>query len=200
MAETLPEGTDHVVPGATATTPSPAPDATPASPGDRLNSDTESTGGRFNAEDLRGKAQAKAEELRAQAGDAVRDYAEQGKARAADALHQFAQLITDNAGQLDEKAGGQFGDYARRAADAVSGAADSLRERDIQEFLEDARGLVRRSPALALSAAAAAGFLLARVVKAGSEALEAQAGAIDPAKPVGTGTGAAPTPGAFDKL
>lgn len=161
MAEERPEGTDHVTPGAG------------GSARDKLKAE---------AQDLRDKASAKASELKDQATDKARNYAEEGKARASAGLDSVAKLIGDNAAQIEEKLGATYGDYARRAADAVAGFSGQLRDKPVDELLEDARGLVRRSPALAIGAAAAAGFVLARVIKAGSEALDDAAKAAEPKK------------------
>jgi ElaB/YqjD/DUF883 family membrane-anchored ribosome-binding protein len=177
MSETLPDGTDHIHPGAMNSQIGDGGDPDSAAVRDQARS---------AASDFRDKAQAKADEFRAQAGDKARDYAEQGKSRASDALGEVARLIGENAGQIDEKIGAQYGDYARRAADYVGSTADTLRQKDIDELLEDARELVRKSPALAIGAAATAGFLLARIIKSGSEALEATAAksaAPEPAEP-----------------
>lgn len=159
MAETLPEGTDHIVPGAAATS------------GDDVAGSTLDQA-KASVSDLRDKAQSKAEEFRAQAGDTVRDYADQGKERAAGGLDEVARLISDNAKTIDEKLGAQYGDYARRAADAVSGVAGHIRDKEVEDLLDDARSLVRRSPGVAIGVAAAAGFMLSRIIKSGSEALE----------------------------
>ncbi|HET8612157.1 MAG TPA: hypothetical protein VFL92_05265 [Sphingomonas sp.] len=167
MADTLPEGTDHVIPGATET----ANAEEPRTARDKLKSD---------AADLRDRASAKAAEIKDQASDKARDYAEQGKTRASGALDEVARFIGDNADRVDEKLGSGYGDYVRRASDAVSGVATGLREKDVDELMEEARNLVRRSPALAIGAAAAAGFLIARLVKAGSEALDEASRAADP--------------------
>ncbi|WP_419827612.1 hypothetical protein [Sphingomonas sp.] len=155
MAETLPEGTDHIVPGAASTNPS----GGGASSGAASDND---------AADLKGKAQAKASEWSAQAVDHARDYAEQGKEKASAALGSVARLIDDNAAQIDDRLGAHYGDYARRASAFVNDAADGLREKDIEELLDNAREFVRRSPRIAMAAAAASGFLTARVVKAGT--------------------------------
>jgi ElaB/YqjD/DUF883 family membrane-anchored ribosome-binding protein len=164
MADTLPEGTDHVIPGAANN-----------STRDKLKSD---------AADLRDKASTKASEIKDQAADKARTYAEDGKARASAGLDSVAKMIGDSATQIDEKLGAAYGDYARRAADAVSGFSDNLREKEVEELLDDARDLVRRSPALAIGAAAAAGFVIARLVKAGSEMLDETAKAATPKAPV----------------
>lgn len=106
----------------------------------------------------------------AQATDKARTFAEDGKARAGTALDQIAQLLTDAAGQVDEKLGSQYGTYARSAADSVSGFADQVKAKDIDELVDDARELVRKSPAIAVGAAAAIGFVIARLVQSGVDA------------------------------
>ena len=106
----------------------------------------------------------------AQAVDKARTFAEDGKARASGALEQIAQLLTDAAGQVDEKLGSQYGGYARNAADSVSGFADQVKAKDIDELFDDARELVRKSPAIAVGAAAAIGFVVARLVQSGVDA------------------------------
>lgn len=106
----------------------------------------------------------------AQAADKARSFAEDGKARAGTALDQIAQLLTDAAGQVDEKLGSQYGGYARSAADSVSGFADQVKAKDIDELVDDARELVRKSPAVAVGAAAAIGFVIARLVQSGVDA------------------------------
>ena len=54
-------------------------------------------------------------------------------------------MLTDAAGQVDEKLGSQYGGYARSAADSVSGFADQVKAKDIDELFDDARELVRKS-------------------------------------------------------
>jgi ElaB/YqjD/DUF883 family membrane-anchored ribosome-binding protein len=105
-----------------------------------------------------------------QATARARDYTAQGKDRAVEALDGVATLVGDAAVQVSEKLGEQYGGYVRQAADAVSGLAGSLRQKDPDELIDDARNLVRNSPAVAIAAAAAVGFVLARVVKSGLNA------------------------------
>jgi ElaB/YqjD/DUF883 family membrane-anchored ribosome-binding protein len=171
MPDTLPDGTDHILPGAMNSSATETATESASATRDQFKA---------GAADFRDKAQAKAEEFRAQASDKARDYAEQGKTRASDALGEVARLLGENANQIDDKIGAQYGDYARRAADYVGGTADALRQKDVEELIEDARELVRKSPALAIGAAATAGFLLARIIKSGSEALEATSAKVAP--------------------
>ena len=185
MADTLPEGTDHIIPGAAGTSSAELP---PAAARTASTPDTAPQTGDLKTGDLKERIASQAGEYKAQATDKARDLANQGKERASGALDDVARLIGDNAAQIDDTVGAQYGDYARRAADMVSGAAESLRGKEVEELLDDARDLIRKSPAIALGAAAAAGFLLARVVKSGSESLAEAARTSDRAPATATST------------
>ncbi len=102
--------------------------------------------------------------------DKAKAYAVDGKDRAGGALDEFAKLMTDAASTVDDRLGAQYGDYARSAANSLTGFADTLRNKDIDELLGDARELVKKSPAVAIGTAAAIGFVLARLVKSGLDA------------------------------
>ena len=114
--------------------------------------------------------------LTAQAGDKARGLAEMGKERAGGALDQLVQMLNDAAGQVDGKLGAQYGQYARSAADQVQGLSSAVRDKDIDELLDDARLLVRKSPAVAVGAAAALGFIVARLVQSGLDASSSTTG------------------------
>jgi ElaB/YqjD/DUF883 family membrane-anchored ribosome-binding protein len=105
--------------------------------------------------------------LQQQAVDRVRLFAEDGKAKAGDALDRFAQMLVDAAAQVDEKLGAQYGDHARTAATTVQDFADSVRDKDVDDLADDVRGYIRKSPAAAVGVTAALGFALARMVHAG---------------------------------
>jgi ElaB/YqjD/DUF883 family membrane-anchored ribosome-binding protein len=105
-----------------------------------------------------------------QASEKARDAANRGKERAAEAMGGFGKIIRESAGTIDEKVGKQYGDYARSAADTVDGFADKVEAQDIDALVEDARQFIRKSPAVAIGAAAAIGFILARVVRSGRDA------------------------------
>lgn len=105
--------------------------------------------------------------VQGQAADKARAYAEQGKAKAGDALGQLSKMLDDAAGQVDEKLGAQYGHYARQAAGQVSSFADAVAAKDVDQLVDDVRAFVSRSPAAALGIAAALGFAVARVVQAG---------------------------------
>jgi ElaB/YqjD/DUF883 family membrane-anchored ribosome-binding protein len=119
-----------------------------------------------------------------QAGAKAREYTAQGKDRAVEALDGVASLVGDAAGQVSEKLGEQYGGYVQQAADAVSGLANTLREKDADELFDDARNVVRSSPVIAIAAAAAVGFLMARVVKSGLAPKASNDATADPAGPL----------------
>lgn len=83
------------------------------------------------------------------------------------ALHGLSKLISDTAETVDSRLGPQYGDYARQAAEAVAGAAQSLDAKDVDELAEEARDFVRKSPAVAIGAAAVVGFVLMRLARGG---------------------------------
>jgi ElaB/YqjD/DUF883 family membrane-anchored ribosome-binding protein len=105
-----------------------------------------------------------------QAGERARTLADESKARATDALSEFSKMMNDAAGSVDEKLGPDYGKYARSAADSLAGFADTLKGKEVDELLDDARELIRKSPAIAIGTAAALGFVLARLVKSGVDA------------------------------
>lgn len=115
-----------------------------------------------------------------QAADKARLFAEDGKAKAGGALDQLAQLLTDAADQVDEKLGAQYGGYARTAATSITGFSDQVKAKDIDELVDDARELVRKSPGIAIGAAAAVGFVVARLIQSGIEATPAASTSSDP--------------------
>lgn len=121
-------------------------------------SETTSRGWREQAEDFAGQAK-----------DAARSGATSAKNVTGEALHGLSKLIADTAATVDDKLGPQYGDYARKAAEAVSGAAKSLDDKDLDQLAEDARNFVRKRPAVAIGAAAIVGFVLMRMMRGSND-------------------------------
>jgi ElaB/YqjD/DUF883 family membrane-anchored ribosome-binding protein len=105
-----------------------------------------------------------------QAGDQAKAYAESGKARAGDALDQFTAMLSEAAAQVEERLGADYGKYARQAAETVGTFSEQLKAKDVDALVADARGFVTKSPAIAIGTAAALGFVVARLAKAGMDA------------------------------
>ena len=128
--------------------------------------DTTGSGG-GTREKMKGQMREQIQSLKGQATDKAREYADQGKERATTALDNFSEVVQDAARSVDERLGSEYGQYAHRAANAVTQLAEGLRGKSVDDLLEDSRSLIRKSPGVAIGAAALVGFALARVVKAG---------------------------------
>lgn len=176
----LPEGTDHIINGAMETgggqtggggsssgfigaSGGDGTGGTATGGGTNVSNDSGNEGSGGVVEQLRGQATA----LRDQAGGRVREFAEGGKTRASDALDEIARAVGDTAETIDERLGEDYGEYARKAADAVSGFADTLRRKDVDELYDNVRDAVRKSPGIAIGIAAVVGFTLVRLIKSG---------------------------------
>lgn len=105
--------------------------------------------------------------LRSQATDKLRGIADDGKSRATGLLDEISSIIEEAARSIDERLGQEYGDYAHRASGAVSSFAGSVREKSVEDLIDDTRSVVRSSPAVAVAAAAVIGFALMRVVRTG---------------------------------
>jgi ElaB/YqjD/DUF883 family membrane-anchored ribosome-binding protein len=113
------------------------------------------------------KDQAKA--LASQAGEKARNAANEGKDKATNLLDELSRMVADVANSIDDKVGANYGDVARKAASSVSGLATNLKGKEVDDLIDDARKFVREKPAVAIGAAAAVGFILTRLIKAGSD-------------------------------
>ncbi|QDP18528.1 hypothetical protein [Sphingomonas xanthus] len=147
----LPEGTDTVIAGASATDTEEALIVREPTSKDRA------------IEKLRSGS----EKLSGQAADKARGFVSQGLERSSEALANVSKLVGDTADGLDERLGAEYGDYARRAASAIEEAANKLAAKDADELIDDSREFVRKSPGVALAGAAIVGFALVRLVKSG---------------------------------
>ena len=146
----LPEGTDHVVRGASA------------------EDESDGTGSFASAKDkLVGQVREQVTTIRSQATSKARGFADDGKSKATSLLDDFSEVIDEAAQAVDRKFGEDYGEYAHRASSAVSGFADKIRSRTVDDLIDDTRDFVRKSPGIAIGIAAVAGFMLVRLIKTG---------------------------------
>ncbi len=110
-----------------------------------------------------------ASELKNRAIDKARSTANDGKAKAGEAIGTLSEMIENSAKTIDENVGEKYGDYARSAADAVSSFAEKLNSKDVDAMVEDAREFVRKKPAVAIGAAAVVGLVISRLIKSGTD-------------------------------
>ena len=157
----LPEGTDHVVEGASG-----------SSGGFVAKRGGDSAG----TDRLVSQVRDQVSTLRGQAGDKIRTFADDGKSRATGLLDDFSDVITDAARSVDQRFGADYGEYAHRAAGAVSDLSGKLRGKTVDDLVDDAREFARKSPGIAIGIAAVAGFALMRLIKTGVDDIGARRG------------------------
>jgi ElaB/YqjD/DUF883 family membrane-anchored ribosome-binding protein len=153
----LPEGTDHVVRGASGSS---------REGGGFVASSADSGTG---TDRLVSQVREQVSTIKSQAGTRIRGMADEGKEKATGLLDDFSEVITDAARAVDGKFGEDYGAYAHRAAGAVSVLADKVRTKTVDDLIDDTRDFVRKSPAIAIGIAAIAGFALVRLLKTGLE-------------------------------
>ena len=161
----LPEGTDTIVPGASDTdTSDVAGGRSGRGGGSRSVSRSSRSGGGNMVMD---KIRSGGDKLSEQAAGKARDFVGQGIDRSAEAIANVGKLVGDTAAGLDDRLGEDYGNYARRAAEALENTANKLASKNPDELIDDTREFVRKSPGVALAGAAVIGFALVRLVKAG---------------------------------
>ncbi|WP_426164595.1 hypothetical protein [Sandarakinorhabdus sp. DWP1-3-1] len=94
--------------------------------------------------------------------------ADNGKSELANSIDGIVVIIRELAEKAESVGGGPIAGYVRQAADAIGDIQQTIRDTPVEDLIDEGRDLVRRSPGLAVGIAVAAGFLGARLVKAGS--------------------------------
>lgn len=160
----LPEGTDQIVDGNTDKGAGSSGGGFVASGGNGRKSGSSGGG---TTDKLVSQVRDQVTSLRGQATDKLRGMADDGKDRATGLLDDISAIIEDAARSIDDRLGQEYGDYAHRASGAVSSFAGKVRDKSVDDIVGDTRDIVRKSPAVAIAAAAVVGFALMRVVKTG---------------------------------
>jgi ElaB/YqjD/DUF883 family membrane-anchored ribosome-binding protein len=150
----LPEGTDHIVAGASGSS-------------DGQNGFVASAGGSSGTDRLVSQMKDQVTSLRSQATDRVRGFADDGKGRVSGLLENVSEVIKDAAKSVDERLGENYGEHAHRAAGAVADFAGRIRDKSVDDIYDDTRDFVRKSPVVAIGIAAVAGFALIRLIRTG---------------------------------
>ena len=140
----------------------------------------ETTGSRQGSQELTEQARQQTGQLARQARQQTTELANRGteqiKSQLANQKHQAAQRITplqtalrETAQQLKTQGQGSVAQYADDAADRVERFSRYLRENEVDQILDEARGFARRRPGLFVGSAIALGFLASRFLKSSSE-------------------------------
>jgi ElaB/YqjD/DUF883 family membrane-anchored ribosome-binding protein len=140
------------------------PETTGAVVADRPTGDLKATA-RQTTDRLVGQVREQVATLKDQAGGRLRTYAEERKGKASNLLDDISAVIEDAARSIEQRLGEEYGDYAHRAAEAVSKFSGKVREKSVDEIVADGREIVRKSPAVAIAAAAVVGFALVRLLR-----------------------------------
>jgi len=163
---TLPDGTDTVIEGAAVTDEADIVTAEDTALVTKKDIGTPS-GSTGTDRGLSERLRSGREQLASQAGERTRGLVTQGIERTSEALANVAKMVGDTAPGIEERLGGEYGDYARRAAGSIENLANTIAEKDPDELIEDTRNFVRNSPGVALAGAAVVGFVVARLLKTG---------------------------------
>jgi hypothetical protein len=175
--EDLPEGTDTIIEGAGNRSGAAAADRSSTGGRSMTATDrgtdsliTDGTDEDAGSGGIRGMLSTAGTKARDEAATRARGFVGQGLTSTSDALGNVAAIIEDTVEQIGERLGPQYADYARSASSTVNRYATSLKAKDPDELVDDARELVRKSPGIALAGAAIVGFGLVRLLKAGIDA------------------------------
>ena len=115
------------------------------------------------------KIAAKTKEVAAQAKETGEQYVQQGKERAADRLGGVSQTIRQTADRFEQAQDPNIAHYTRVVAEKLEGAANYLRQHDLQQLKHDGEDLVRQHPAVFFGGMFIAGFAAARFLKASAD-------------------------------
>ena len=137
---------------------------------------TSGGGSQQATEQAKQQGQQLAQQARQQAGRLANRGSEQVKSQLGSQKHQASQrmvpvqsALRETAHQLRSQGQGPMAQYAEKASDQVERFSGYLRETDVDEIIDEVRGVARRRPALFLGAAATLGFLATRFLKSSSQ-------------------------------
>lgn len=88
------------------------------------------------------------------------------KARATQSLGSVAQAVRQSTHQLREQQHDTVAQFVERAADQIERFSNHLRDRNLNELIDEAQRFARQQPAVFIGSSFAAGLLAARFIKA----------------------------------
>ena len=127
-------------------------------------------------EQAKQQGQQLAQQARQQAGELANRGSEQVKYQLTNQKHEASQrmvpvqtALRETGQQLRKQGQGSVAQYADTAADQLERFSGYLRETEVDEIVDEARGFARRRPAVFLGGAVALGFLATRFLKSSSQ-------------------------------
>ena len=128
------------------------------------------------AADVSANASEAARGLASSATEQLHDVAEDRKEQAAERVSRIAQAVDNAAGELDREIP-FVGHYVHRTAHELEVVAGEVRERDVSELVDVAKGFARRQPALFAGVTGLLGFAAVRFLMASPSSVEGAQGA-----------------------
>jgi ElaB/YqjD/DUF883 family membrane-anchored ribosome-binding protein len=120
------------------------------------------------AQEAAREAKRMAASLASETGDQLRSLLDRQVDAGADVAEHVADAVR-TAGESLEEAVPQLAGLAKDAADRIEAFSEGMREKSAGELFEAAQDFIRRRPALVFGAAAAAGFLVYRLLGTDSQ-------------------------------
>ncbi|SOE08533.1 hypothetical protein SAMN05877838_0256 [Hoeflea halophila] len=120
----------------------------------------------------------------------ARHQSDEAKSRVADEMSNVASALHGASGEFDT--GTLQAKLLNQIADGISGAADTVRNKDMSEVVTDVQGFARSNPAVFLGGAALLGFVASRFAKASESRDHDRQPSTTPSYPAAT-TPASPT-------
>jgi hypothetical protein len=121
------------------------------------------------AADVAEQAKSKATEVAEQAKARGREQIVTGKQAAADQVEKLADALQQTTEGLQRGEQQTLADYANELAGSVRSLATNLRERSVEDLVNDAQTLARRNPTMFFLGSVAVGVVLSRFIKASAD-------------------------------
>ena len=117
----------------------------------------------------------KTDELLEAAQQRGRGLLDRQKKAAVEELQSVADVMRDAAQEFEAREEEGVADYVQRAADALDRLSSNLQDRDVEDLVRAVEQGVRTRPAVYLGATAIAGFVLGRILRAGTKRIAGSA-------------------------
>jgi hypothetical protein len=111
------------------------------------------------------QAQEQVGQVAGQARQQITSQLDSQRERAAERLEGIAEALHDTGHQLRDRGQAPVGDFADTAARQIDQITRYMRDKSVDQFLEDVEQFARRNPGLFLAGAFGLGFLAARFLK-----------------------------------
>ena len=118
-----------------------------------------------------GNGKTRMDQARAKVQEKAKSMFSDGKTQISESLESLAQAFRHTGNQLKEQNYGSVADYADQTAERIEKISGYLRNKNVEEILNEAEVLTRRQPVLTLAGAFTAGFIMARMFKGSRRAV-----------------------------